>query len=310
MKKIEKIDCEGKEYPKKLLAIKNSPKIIYAIGNISLLNSNKKSIAIIGSRDCTEYGRNTAFKFANSLAKAGNTIISGMAIGIDAVSHIGAMEEIGRTIAVLGGGFNKIYPKQNEWLFYEIIKNKGCIISEYEPNEEASSEKFLQRNRIVSGLSDAVLVVEAEYRSGTSVTAKIAKEQNKILFAVPSNLESKNGIGTNKLLQEGAKIAIDYKDIIKELKTKNEKIKSKKMQENLEIVNENKEYIELKEEYKPIYNLLLSNPKNINELSKMLDVSISKLNSILTFMQIEGIVKQLPGNEFIVNGESKCIKNM
>lgn len=304
MNKIEKIDCKSKEYPKKLLKISSYPKVIYAIGNTSLLNSNKKSVAIIGSRDCTEYGRNVAFKFANNLSKKGITIVSGMAIGIDALSHIGAMEEIGKTIAVLGGGLNKIYPKENEWLFHEIIRNQGCIISEYEPNEEAESEKFLQRNRIVSGLSDAVLVVEAEYRSGTSVTAKIAKKQNKILFAIPSNLESKNGIGTNKLLQEGAKIAIEYTDIIKELKKEDEsqKQKFKKTKNNAKTTEEIKEIKEIKEEYKPIYNLLLSNPKNINELSKVLDINISKLNSILTFMQIEGIVKQLPGNEFTIKG--------
>lgn len=304
MNKIEKIDCKSMDYPKKLLKISNYPKLIYAIGNTSLLNSNKKSVAIIGSRNCTEYGRNVAFKFANDLSKTGITIISGMAIGIDALSHIGAMEEIGKTIAVLGGGLNKIYPKENEWLFHEIIRNQGCIISEYEPNEEAESEKFLQRNRIVSGLSDAVLVVEAEHRSGTSVTAKIAKKQNKILFAIPSSLESKNGIGTNKLLQEGAKIAIEYTDIIKELKKedKGEKPKPKKIKNDVKPIQEIKENIEIKEEYKPIYNLLLSNPRNINELSKALDINISKLNSILTFMQIEGIVKQLPGNEFTIKG--------
>lgn len=302
MNKIEKIDCKSKEYPKKLLKINNYPKVIYAIGNTSLLNSNKKSVAIIGSRNCTEYGRNVAFRFANDLSKTGITIISGMAIGIDALSHIGAMEEIGKTIAVLGGGLNKIYPKENEWLFHEIIRNQGCIISEYEPNEEAESEKFLQRNRIVSGLSDAVLVVEAEHRSGTSVTAQIAKKQNKILFAIPSNLESKNGIGTNKLLQEGAKIAIEYTDIIKELKKEDEseKQKPKKIKKDVKPIQKIKESIEIKEEYKPIYNLLLSNPRNINELSKILDINISKLNSILTFMQIEGIVKQLPGNEFTI----------
>lgn len=302
MNKIEKIDCKSKEYPKKLLKINNYPKVIYAIGNTSLLNSNKKSVAIIGSRNCTEYGRNVAFRFANDLSKTGITIISGMAIGIDALSHIGAMEEIGKTIAVLGGGLNKIYPKENEWLFHEIIRNQGCIISEYEPNEEAESEKFLQRNRIVSGLSDAVLVVEAEHRSGTTVTAQIAKKQNKILFAIPSNLESKNGIGTNKLLQEGAKIAIEYTDIIKELKKEDEseKQKPKKIKKDVKPIQKIKESIEIKEEYKPIYNLLLSNPRNINELSKILDINISKLNSILTFMQIEGIVKQLPGNEFTI----------
>ena len=299
MYKIETIDFENKKYPQKLLKIDNYPKKIYAIGNISLLNANNNYVSIIGSRRCTEYGRNIAFKFSNDLSKKGVTVVSGLAKGIDAEAHIGAMREKGRTIAVLGGGLNRIYPEENEWLFHAIVENGGCIISEYEPQIEASSEKFPKRNRIVSALSDAILVVEAAYRSGTSITANIAKEQGKIIFAIPNNLNSINGVGTNKLLQEGAIIAIDYKDIMSKLKVSNNTSRNKNESKNKNKAN-NKE-IDIKEEYKPIYNVLLTEPKNINELSKTLNIAIYSLNCILTLMQIEGIIKQLPGNEFAIN---------
>lgn len=201
-----KIDFKDKRYPKKLLDINDFPKELYVAGNIDLLNK-EQTVAIIGSRDCTEYGRKYATLFAEELSKKDICIVSGMAIGIDAAAHIGAVTKKGRTIAVLGGGFNKIFPKENEWLFHKILANEGCIITEYAKDVEASKETFPIRNRIVSGLSKVVLVVEAEARSGTSITAALAKKQGRIVCCLPSNIDSKCGIGTNRLIKSRCKFS-------------------------------------------------------------------------------------------------------
>lgn len=189
---IEKIDIENKNYPKILKNIKKPPRILYAVGNIELLNT--RSFAIVGSRNCSLYGENVAHKFAKELAMNNITVISGMAIGIDTAAHLGAIEGGGNTIAVLPSGLNKIYPAKNKKLFNKIIENGGLVVTEYLENIEASSQKFLERNRIVCGLALGTVVVEAGYRSGTSVTARLTYEQGKKVFCVPSNIDSNVGI--------------------------------------------------------------------------------------------------------------------
>ena len=163
-------------YPQRLLKTKNFPTVIYAIGNIELLNC-KYAVGIVGSRKCTEYGRKVANQFAQDLSRKGICIISGMALGIDGEAHNAAIKEIGKTIAVLGGGFNYIFPPENEWLFHKILENGGCVITEYPPEVEPDKNNFPIRNRVISGLSDALLVVEATHRSGSSITAKYAKNE-------------------------------------------------------------------------------------------------------------------------------------
>lgn len=190
---IIQLDTQHPDYPKQLLKIKDYPKTLYAIGNTTLLNK-KNILAIVGSRACTAYGRNVATSFASELSKKDICIISGLAIGIDGASHYGALEHKGKTIAVLGCGLNHIYPKENEWLFHKILLNGGCAISEYPPDVEANMSNFPKRNRIISGISSGVLVVEAHYRSGSAITAKYAKEQGKNVYAIPSNIDSTNGV--------------------------------------------------------------------------------------------------------------------
>ena len=224
-----KINIEDTRYPKILRNIKNAPKQLYLEGNIKLLDTH--GIAIIGSRKCSENGSKMAKKFAKELVSQNITIISGMANGIDTYAHIGALENRGNTIAVLGCGFNNIYPQKNEKLYKQIIKNNGLIVSEYPPETEASSEKFIERNRIVSGLSIGILVIEAKHRSGTSVTAKIAKSQNRRVFTIPHDLSDKYGIGTNRLIKKGASLITSTKDIIESfdfLEYKEELIKENK----------------------------------------------------------------------------------
>ena len=164
-----KIDIEDRGYPEQLRKIHNPPKQLYLKGNMKLLSTT--GIAIIGSRSCTKYGEKMARKFSEELSLHGLTIISGMAKGIDSFAHIGSIETTGNTIAVIPSGFNNIYPKENIELYNEILNNNGLVITEYEEKEEATSKRFLERNRIVSGLAIGTLVIEGGFRSGTSVTA-------------------------------------------------------------------------------------------------------------------------------------------
>lgn len=218
--KIIEIDCEDERYPERLLRIKKIPTKLYALGNIELLKC-KYSVGIVGSRKCSEYGRKVAYEFANEISRSGICVVSGMAIGIDGQAHSGAIEEVGKTIAVLGCGFNHIYPKENEWLFHRILENCGCIITEYAPDVEADTKNFPKRNRIISGLSDAVLVVEAEYRSGSSITAKYAREQGKVVYAVPNNIYVGVGLGTNMMIQDGAMLTLKSDEIVRDIKENN-----------------------------------------------------------------------------------------
>lgn len=286
MKEIKIIKKEDKEYPDKLLKIEDPPEQIYVLGDESLLN--KKSIAIIGSRDCTMYGYEQAQKFAKELAKENICIVSGMAVGIDSGAHIGAKGEIGKTIAVLGSGFNHIFPEQNKELFYKILEQGGCIITEYNPDVEPTYNNFPSRNRIVSGLSEGVLVVEARYRSGTSITARFAKEQGKKVFCIPSNLEVTTGVGTGKLIQEGAKLVLSSNDILVELGVTDEK---EEYREEVET--------EISEEYKEVYSVLSKIPVNVNEICKKTNKSIVEVNTTLTMLELEGVVKQVGVNEFV-----------
>ena len=214
---IIKVELEDEKYPQRLLKTKNFPTEIYAMGNIELLNA-KYTVGIVGARKCTEYGSRVANEFAKELSKKDICVVSGMAVGIDGIAHNAAIDEQGKTIAVLGSGFNYIYPPENEWLFHKIIEKGGCIISEYSPETEQDNKKYPTRNRIISGLSDAVLVVEAMHRSGSTITAKYAREERKPVYAIPNTIYVSTGVGTNRLLQQGAILATDPMQIVQDLK--------------------------------------------------------------------------------------------
>lgn len=288
--KIKIITQENCEYPKKLLELKDKPEKLYVLGNTDLLN--KKSVAIVGSRDCTEYGYKQAINFAKELSQKGLCVVSGMAKGIDTAAHIGAKTYLGGTVAVLGGGFNNVFPEENKSLFQEILEAGGCIISEYAPDAICQSANFPKRNRIVAGLGDALLVVEAKYRSGTSITAKFATKQNKTIYCIPSNLESKNSYGTNKLIQNGAKLVISPNDILKDF--------------GINIIKKTKElrkYVTVDQKYKKIYEKISRVPISINELQKITNKSIVEVNFAITMLELQGAIKQVGMNEYIRNEE-------
>lgn len=209
---IQIININSKKYPKNLRNIYDPPISLYVMGNVDILNQN--NIAIIGCRNCSKYGENQAKIFAYNLAKNKINIVSGLAKGIDSFAHIGALYAKGKTIAVLGNGLHTIYPEENKTLAKKIIEKGGCIISEYPLGTKPLKYNFPARNRIISGISNGILVIEAKEKSGTLITIDFALEQGRDIFVIPGNIDSKNSVGTNNLIKDGAKLVTCYEEII------------------------------------------------------------------------------------------------
>ena len=201
--------CE-KNYPQLLKEIYDPPISLYVKGNIEKLNN--KNIGIVGCRECTTYGKKSAEYFSYNLSKQNINIVSGLAKGIDSYAHLGSLNT-GNTIAVLGNGLDMIYPKENLELANEIIKRGGTIISEYPCGTKPDKMKFPARNRIISGISSGIIVIEAKEKSGTLITVDFALEQGKDVFVVPGNINSINSVGTNDLIKQGARLVTTYEDI-------------------------------------------------------------------------------------------------
>ncbi|KKT16161.1 MAG: protecting protein DprA protein [Parcubacteria group bacterium GW2011_GWB1_43_6] len=214
--KIKIIKKSSKEYPKILREIVNAPKQLYVRGELP--KNHEMNFAIVGTRAASEYGKTLAFKIAKELAELGFNIVSGLALGIDTQAHLGALAGGGKTIAVLGSGTldASIFPKENLALVKKIVDSGGAVISEYEPQAKSEIWYFPERNRIVSGLSRGALVVEAPEKSGALITARLALEQNREVFAIPGSVFSKNSIGANNLIKSGAKMVTSVDDILEE----------------------------------------------------------------------------------------------
>lgn len=277
--KINKIEINSKEYPKSLLNISNPPKILYALGNIELLY--KPSIAIVGSRRISDYGIKNCRYFAKGLAIRNIPIVSGMAIGSDSIAHLEAIKLNAPTIAVLGTGFNNVFPKENIPLMHSIIEKNGLILTECEPDVDFNSKNFPKRNRIISGLALGVLVIEAAYRSGTSITVNFAKKQGKKVFAVPGRLDLKNGIGVNNFIKNGAQMVTCVEDIINYFFEFKNKV----------LPEDNKTIPKVKNNYSEILSLL-EEEKNIEELMWITKKSRNELLKILVNLQSKGLIKQ------------------
>ena len=293
MKKYDEkiIEYADKIYPNRLKEIKNPPSRLYVKGNIELLNSI--GIAIVGSRTNTQYGEKMCKTFTKKLVEYEFSIISGLAIGIDAIAHRTCIKYSGKTIAVLPCGFDNIYPKQNKKLIDEILENKGLIITEYEKDVKAESKKFLERNRIVAGLGIGTLVIEAGYRSGTSVTARYTKNLNKPVFCVPSSLENSKGLGTNELIKNGSKLVTKIEDILLEYP----QIKFKK-----KLLNKNKKQVP--RELEKVYKCIKNEPVNINQIVRKTKMTVQDISYKIMLLELENLIEELPGQVYrIKNGE-------
>lgn len=214
--KINLILCNSKEYPNTLKVIENKPAFLYVRGKLENLYDD--SVAIVGSRDASEYGKRIARKIAKEIADRNVNVVSGLAIGVDKYAHLGALDSnFGKTVAVIGTGIsdNEIYPFQNKRIFERILENEGTIISEFKLGTNPEKYNFPIRNRIISGLSNKIIVVEAKEKSGSLITVDYALEQGKDVFAVPGNITSINSVGTNKLIFEGANIYRNIEDIFR-----------------------------------------------------------------------------------------------
>ena len=287
--KIKIVKLEDKEYPLLLKKIANPPKILYIKGE---LLKKEKCFAIVGTRRSSNYGKEIAFSIAKDLSEAGLTIVSGMARGIDTFAHKGALDVLragGRTIAVLGTGIDEksLYPKENLKLARKILENKGCLVSEYPPGSPGLKQNFPERNRIISGLSLGVLIVEAKFGSGALITANWAKMQGKKIFALPGSIHFPNSQGCHFLIKQGAKLAENANDILKEfnlpcLTSGVKQVKGKTLEEQL------------------ILEVLKQENLHIDKIIEKTKLSPQVVSSILTLMEIENKVKNLGGNVYII----------
>lgn len=286
---IEVITIEDKNYPKLLKEIYDQPPLLYYRGKLTI--ADEFALAVVGSRKYSNYGKQVTEQLIKDLAINNLTIVSGLALGIDTLAHETTLNAHGRTIAILGSGLNKknIYPSQNRYLADKIVASGGAIISEFPLETLPLKYNFPQRNRLISGLSLAVLVIEAGIKSGSLITAHHAIEQNRDVFAVPGNIYSPNSTGTNHLVQQGAKLISSANDIIETL--------------NLtKIVSyiENKKIISDSPEEEKILASLAFEPTHVDELIRLTKLDTATINSTLIIMEMKGMIKNLGSMRYIL----------
>lgn len=283
---IRYISKTDREFPEKLLELPDCPEGLYVKG--ALPDPKKKAVAIVGARMCSAYGRATASWFARVLAANDVQIISGLALGIDGAAHEGALLADGRTFAVLAGGADVCYPRANIGL-YEQMKGQGGILSEEPPGRPPLSGLFPKRNRIISALSDAVLVVEARKKSGSLITADFAAEQGRDLFAVPGRLEDELSRGCNELIFQGAGIALSPEGMLESMGNRIKK------SDNSENVLRNV----LAREENMVYSCLSLQPKSLEELCRITKFSITSVMEAVTLLQLRGLIKEIGRNRYV-----------
>jgi len=292
-KGIKILTLTDTDYPALLLEIPDPPPYLYVYGRVS---ATHKNLSIVGSRNATQYGLETTQRLGRDLASLGITIVSGMARGIDTAAHEGALMAHGKTIAVLGSGLERIYPRENERLFHRIAET-GAVISEFPLGAEPEAHHFPMRNRVISGLSLGTVIVEATLRSGSLITARLAAEQNREVFAVPGSVNSFKSTGTHTLIKQGAKLVEQAGDIMDEIS-----------QWFDHSVPGNNNILDGKATPKPnlssletsVLQALEHYPLHIDDLTRKLNMTPADLSSTLLCLELKGVVQQDPGKLFYI----------
>ena len=291
LKLIEKLNAsivtiKDPSYPNNLRQIYDSPPLLYVRGDLQPMDD--LAVSMVGSRLASNYGRMITERIAGDLARHGVTIVSGMARGIDSASHRGALSVGGRTIAVLGCGIDIVYPRENRHLFEEIMAH-GAVISEFPMSTPPEGVNFPRRNRIISGLSLGVVIVQATSRSGSLITARLALEQNRDVFAVPGNIGMAGSQGTNRLIKQGAKLVESAEDILEEILPRFRHQWSASEDRDLS----------LEEEEERVFCLLEDEPMHIDSIIAQTRMSASRVSTILLQLELRGLVQQLSGKRFV-----------
>ena len=284
---------ESPSYPKSLREIHAPPIVLYVWGELQ--ERDHHAIGIIGARRTTHYGAESAKKLAYQLAYAGLTVISGLARGIDTAAHQGALAAKGRTIAVIGSGLSKLYPPENRGLAEKIRDGNGAIVSEFSMEIEPDRQTFPMRNRIIAGWSHGVLVVEAGLNSGALITASQALEQGRSVYAVPGHINAPSAFGSNRLIQQGAKLVMDASDILDDLQI---------------LLPETKPSPEaaartlpaLSDEERRVYDAIESTETAIDDIGRKCQLPSATVSSALLRLELKRLVKQLPGKYFVKLG--------
>jgi DNA processing protein len=285
---INTLSIEEGKYPEMLRNIGNPPFLLYYKGDIEV--SRQMCLAVVGSRKATLYGKNTARKIGNELGAKNIVVVSGMARGIDTEAHRGALDAGAKTIAVLGSGLNILYPRENARLFEEICLS-GVVLSEFPLDVQPEPGNFPMRNRIISGLSRGVIVVEAQRKSGALITADFALEQGRDVFAVPGPINASNSEGTNNLIKQGAKLTSCIEDILEEYYDIAKEDKEEKLsQQRLLLLDKNEGLIIQCIGYEPVH---------FDELLKNSGLGIGEISTVLLKLELEGILKSMPGNYYV-----------
>lgn len=272
------------DYPKALLEIADPPPLLYAKGNLALLN--KLSIAIVGSRNASVQGEKNAEAFAHGLAEHGLCIVSGLALGIDGAAHRGALKAKGDTIAVVGTGLDMVYPAQHRDLAHQIASS-GLIISEFPLGTLSKPQNFPRRNRLISGLSLGCLVVEANLKSGSQITARLSAEQGREVFAIPGSIHSPLAKGCHQLIKQGAKLVDSLQDIVEELNL------SKAV--SAPVAEENSP---TSQDQQRLLDAMAYEPISIETLVQLTGLTVSTLSSMLTLLELEGRITGLAGGQY------------
>jgi DNA processing protein len=283
---VSLVTIKDQSYPKNLRQIYDAPPLLYVRG--SLEPRDDLAISMVGSRLATDYGRTVTERIAGDLARHGVTMVSGMARGIDSAAHRGSLSVGGRTIAVLGCGVNIIYPRENRHLFEEIMAH-GAVISEFPMSTPPEGMNFPRRNRIISGLSLGVVIVQASARSGSLITARLALEQNRDVFAVPGNIGMARSQGTNRLIKQGAKLVESADDILEEVLPRFQ---------HQGATSEDRD-LSLEEEEERVFSLLEDEPIHIDSIIAQTRMAASRISSILLQLELKGLVQQLSGKRFV-----------